>query len=167
LLKSSCLEKERLEKERQEQKRLENLAARQKGRLREIAPQAARLSRWQQWVPRYRENLSAERFTLSDGFWRRPINSDDIDNTVTFKDAKAKKLSDIPSKFPDDLEDSAYIYVSWDRIIYEHIWYSQREENLLDLGFEKKIGWESMWPSAYWRGFFSSRVPDFVATVWH
>jgi len=166
-LEKQRLKKEQLEKKREEKKRLEILAARQKGRLREIAGHAARLSRWQQWVRRYRENLSAEGFTLSDGFWRRPINSDDVDNTVTFNDAKAKKLSDIPSEFPDDLEDPAYIYVSWDRIRYEHIWYSQREENLLDLGFEKKIGWVFVCPSAYWRGFYSLRVPDFEGTVWN
>jgi hypothetical protein len=99
-LEKQRLKKEQLEKKRKEEQRLEILSARQKDRLREIAPQAARLSRWQQWVRRYRENLSAEGFTLSDGLWRRPINSDDIENTVTFKDAKAKKLSDIPLEFP-------------------------------------------------------------------
>jgi hypothetical protein len=161
------LEKEHLEKKRKEEQRLEILSARQKERLREIAPQAARLSRWQQWVRRYRENLSAEGFTLSDGLWRRPINPDDIENTVTFKDAKAKKLSDIPFEFPNGLGDPAYIYVSWDRIRYEHIWYSEREENLLDLGFDKKIGWGFIclrWPK--WRGFSSFQVPDFEGTVW-
>jgi len=157
-------EKERLEKEEQ---RLEILSARQKDRLREIAPQAARLSRWQQWVRKYRENLSSEGFTLSDGLWRRPINSDDIENTVTFKDAKAKKLSDIPFEFPYGLGDPAYSYVSWDRIRYEHIWYSEREENLLDLGFVKKIDWRfTCLSSLYWRGFSSFLVPDFEGTVW-
>jgi hypothetical protein len=160
-------EKERLKREELEEQRLENLSARQKDRLREIAPQAARLSRWQQWVRRYRENLSAEGFTLSDGLWRRPINSDDIKNTVTFKDAKAKKLSDIPIEFPYGLGDPAYISVNWDRIRYEHIWYSEREENLLDLGFDKKIGWEFRYPHwSNWRGFSSFQVPDFENTVW-
>jgi hypothetical protein len=161
-------EKERLKKEELEKQRLEILSARQKDRLREIAPQAARLSRWQQWVRKYRENLSAEGFTLSDGLWRRPINSDDIENTVTFKDAKAKKLFDIPIKFPYGLGDPAYTYVSWDRIRYEHIWYSEREENLLDLGFVKKIGWGFQCLNRlYWRGFPSFQVPDFEDTVWH
>ncbi len=161
------LEKKRLEKEHLEQRRLIKLAARQKRQLREIASQAARLSRWQQWVSGYRKNLSTEGFTLSDGFWRRPVNADDIYNTVTFKDAQAKKLLDTPSQFPDDLEDSAYIYVSWDRIRYEHIWYSQREENLLNLGFEQKIGWEFNPASGYWNRFFPLWVPNFTTTVWH
>jgi hypothetical protein len=171
-LKREELEKQRLEKEqpeerRKEEERLENLSARQKERLRVNALQAARLSRWQQWVRKYRENLSAEGFTLSDGLWRRPINSDDIENTVTFKDAKAKKLSDIPVEFHYDLENPEYIYVSWDRIRYEHIWYSEREENLLDLGFVKKIGWRFECQSGlYWRGFSSFLVPDFECTVW-
>jgi hypothetical protein len=166
-LEKQRLEKEQLEKKRKEEQRLEILSARQKDRLREIAPQAARLSRWQQWVRRYRENLSSEGFTLSDGLWRRPINSDDIENTVTFKDAKAKKLSDIPIEFPYSMGDPAYIYVSWDRIRYEHIWYSEREENLLDLGFNKKTGWGFIclcWDK--WRGLSSFQVPDFENTVW-
>jgi hypothetical protein len=166
-LEKQRLEKKQLEKKRKKEQRLEILSARQKERLREIAPQAARLSRWQQWVRRYGENLSAEGFTLSDGLWHRPINSDDIENTVTFKDAKAKKLSDIPIEFPYDLENPAYIYVSWDRIRYEHIWYSEREENLLDLGFDKKIDWGFTY--LHWsnrRGFSSFQVPDFEDTVW-
>jgi hypothetical protein len=166
-LEKQRLEKEQLEKKHKEEQRLEILSARQKVRLRKIAPQAARLSRWQQWVRKYRENLSAEGFTLSDGLWRRPINSDDIENTVTFKDAKAKKLSDIPFTFRYGLEGLAYIYVSWDRIRYEHIWYSEREENLLDLGFDKKIGrgFKCLCLST-WRGFSSLQVPDFEDTVW-
>jgi hypothetical protein len=165
------LEKEQLEKKRKEEQRLEILSARQKDRLREVAPQAARLSRWQQWVRRYRENLSAEGFTLSDGLWRSPINSDNIGNNVTFKDAKAKKLSDIPIKFPYGLGDPAYIYVSWDRARYEHIsgvWLSETEENLLDLGFNRKISRRFIClRSPKWGGFSSSQVPDFKDTVWN
>jgi flagellar biosynthesis GTPase FlhF len=161
-LEKQGLEKEQLEKKRKEEQRLEIMSARQKDRLREIAPQAAQLSRWQQWVRKYRENLSSEGFTLSDGLWRRPINSDDIENTVTFKDADAKKLSDIPFEFHYVLGDPAYGYVSWDRIRYEHIWYSEREENLLDLGFVKMIGWKFTCLSS----FSSFQVPNFEGTVW-
>jgi len=161
------LEKERLDKKRKEEQRLGIWPAWQHALLRPFVSSALRLSCWQHWVRSYRENLSAEGFTLSDGLWRRPINSDDIENTVTFKDAKAKKLSDIPYEFPCDLGDTAYIYVSWDRIRYEHIWYSEREENLLDLGFHKKIGWGSIClRSPEWRGFSSFQVPDFEGTVW-
>jgi hypothetical protein len=165
-LEKQRLEKEQLEKKRKEEQRLEILSARQKLLLRSIEPRVLQLSYWQRWVRRYRENLSAEGFTLSDGLWRRPINSDDIENIVTFKDAKAEKLSDIPIEFPCGLWDPAYIYVSWDRIRYEHIWYSEREENLLDLGFDKK-DWGYIclrWPE--WRGFSSFQVPDFEGTVW-
>jgi hypothetical protein len=160
------LEKVRLEKERQEQQRQKDLAASQKRRFGEIAQQAARLLCWQQWARRYQENLAAEGFTLFNEVWRKPINPDDRDYIATFKDAKAKKLSDIPSNFPHDLESSAYTYVSWDKIRYEHDWYSQREENLLDLGFEAKIGWAFSLLSTYWRGFFFSQVPNFVNAVW-
>ena len=166
-LEKQRLEKKQLEKKRKEQKRLDILSARANVLSRSVVPPVLQLSRWQRWVRRYRENLSAEGFTLSDGLWRRPINSDDMKNTVTFKDAKAEKLSDIPIEFPCGLWESAYIYVSWDRIRYEHIWYSEREENLLDLGFHKKIVWGSIclrWPK--WRGFSSFQMPDFEGTVW-
>lgn len=162
------LEQDRLvESERKEKLEQDRLVEEQKRKDQKGKEQTAQLVRWRQWVRNYHENLLAEGFILSDGNWCRAIDSDE-DDVVRLKDAKVKELSDIPAEFQratvrDELEKSAYIYVSWDEIKYQHSWYSRREKNLLDLGFQKRTG--ERW-LVDWRGVFSLWATNFPAIVW-